>query len=427
MRDPGYKFLSPHNVWCMGKLMYDLLTLAWPFDLEDTMEKDTTEARYYGEYNEHAIPEIKTTKKPEYSNLIRDLIRECLHIKIAKRPTPEQVLERAQRGLEAVMRSSEGRMGNRNGPRLYYMGNEINHMPVGDAGLSMGRADWAAVRGDVFPNPLWQPLLSGRWADEVRGGQLVNQPIEEGGPKRKRRPVHGYVKADPHSLNYMQNRRAVTWKLLSSTLDGEQGKDDEEEQRRQRELDFQDEVANTRQESGPHNGQEVGPTPSINDAASAVDDAEKEAAATQRALEFLQAMAREMVHPNLDRDPRTTANAPTDSSNVNARPPSSQARPSSKNEARLPSNQRQPPSSQAQQQSNQPQPPSNQSQLPSDQSQPPSDQPQPPTGQQPQAPPRQQSRRPRKRRRVMGISIDEDFQEATGRVVRGHNLRKRRG
>jgi hypothetical protein len=271
--------------------MYDLLTLSWPFDLDDRMDKYTTEARYYGEYNEHAISEIKTKKKPEYSNLIRDLIRECLHIKIAKRPTPEQVLERTKRGLEAVVRSREGETGDRNGPRLYYMGNEINHMPVGGAGLGVSRGDWAAIREQFFLNPLWQPLLSGRWADEVKSGELVNRPIEEGGPKRKRRPVHGNVKADVH------NQRGVAWVLRSSSLDRE---------------------------------------------------------------------------------------TPTQPSNILPRPPSDQARR-------------------------------------------PSNQPQPPSGQQPQAPPSQQPRRPKKRRRVMGISIDEDFQEATGRVVEGHNLRKRRG
>jgi len=361
MADPGYKFLSPHNVWCMGKLMYDLLTLAWPFSLDENME-NTTEARYYGEYNEHTIPEIKTNRKPEYSTLIRDLIRECLHIKIAKRPTPEQIFERTQRGLEAVVRSREGETGDRNGPRLYYMGNEINHMPLGDAGLDFSHEDWAAVKKEFFVNPLWQPLLSGRWTDAVSSGKLVNRPIEEGGPKRKRRPVQGNVKPDSRPLNEGRNNRGVIWKLRSSSVDREQVEDDEEKQRRQRE-DNQDEVAR----------------PSKNDAAEAVDDANMEPTLSQQANALLDALEEEMEHPRLplEEAPPTTANAPTESSNVHARPPSNQ--------------------------------------------------PQPPLGQQPQAPPSQQPRRPKNRRRVMGISIDEDFQEATGRVVKGHNLRRRRG
>jgi hypothetical protein len=374
MNDPGYKFLSTHNVWCLGKLMYDLMTLAWPHVLDAHMDNLTTEERYYGEYNEHAIPEIKTNKLPEYSSLLRDLIRECLHIKIGKRPNPEELVERTRRGLEAMVRSRQEEIRDPNGPRLYYMGNEINHMPTGGAGLPMRRDDWAAFRAGHFPNPLWQPLLSGRWADEVRTGELVNQPIEEGGPKRKRRPVHGNVKADARPLDFMNDQRGVIWKLRSSSLDREEDGANEGNE------ENEENMGNRMQKSGPHNAQELNPKPSKNDAVKARDAAEEAPTELQLATDFLADLAQDMAHPRLpplEEPPLIIVNPPTEPSNGQPRPASNQ----------------QPPSP-----SNQPPPPSNQQALPS-----------------------------RKRRRVMGISIDENFQEAEGRVVRGHNLRKWRG
>lgn len=340
--------------------MYDMMTLAWSYGLDDKMDRYTTEARYYGAYNEHAIPEIRTKKKPEYSSSLRDLIRECLHIKIAKRPTPQQLLEHIQSGLAAMVRSRQEDAGEPNGPRVYHMGNEINHMPVGDAGLTMTRDEWKVFRADHWLNPLWQPLLSGRWAEKVRNGELVKQPIEEGGPKRERRPINGTVKPDPRPLDAFLNHRGVIWKLRSSSLDGDlqgENEDNGDNDRRQREIDYQNEIADRIRKSGPHDTRELSPKPNDGGGAKLADTFEEARTSMQRAADRLAAMAGEMVHPGdvpPSQIPRIILHPPGEASNHQPRPK-------------------------------------------------------------------------RKRKRAMGISIDENFQEAEGRVVRGHNLRKRRG
>ena len=340
--------------------MYDMMTLSWSYDLDERMDRSTTEARYYHEYNEHAIPEIRTKKNPEYSSSLRTLIRECLHIKIGKRPTPEQLLERTQRGLEAAVRSRRLDAEDDDGPRVYHMGHEINHMPVGDAGLSMHRYDFVALRNEHFPDPAWQPLLSARWASAVRNGNLINQPVEEGGPKRGRPPLKATVRHDPRPLDARANPHGVKWKLRPLASEkvgpGDNGDDDDVDDDRQRDLEYQKEIGERIRNTGPHDTQELIPNPDNGDAARPRNASEDTRTSLERATDHLIAMAREMAHPrNVPpvQGPRLRLNPP-------------------------------------------------------------------------KTPPDHQPRSTRKRRRAMGLSIDENFEEAEGHVVEGHNLRKRR-
>ncbi len=360
MRNPGYKFLSAHNVWGLGKLMYDLLKLAYWYGLDDGM-RSTTEELYYQEYDQHAIPEITTRKKPEYSTTLRELVRECLHIEIRKRPTPDQLLARTREGLETAMRSrrrnadeSNNAEVSKNPPRVYYMGSEINHMPIGDAEIRMGRDEWREFRGDLWPDPAWQPLLSARWAPEVQKGLLVNHPVVEGGPTRQRPWLDATVRRDPQPL--LGNPRGVIWTPRSSPsrgdaqrIDGVGGDDDH-----QREAQYQHELGQRVRDSGPHDTQKINSSPNNSNTTRRPDAFEAARARQERAVDHLAALAGDMPHPPA---------VPSGPKRVKLNPP--------------------------------------------------------------KPPPKQQPQRRQRRRRAMDLSIDDDFREAEGHFIEGHNLRKR--
>lgn len=359
MLEPGYKFLAAHNVWGFGKVMYDMLTLSWSDELDEKMHKTTTEAEYYGSLREHAIPEIRTNKKPEYSSDLRDLIRECLHIEIGKRPTPQQLLERTQRGLEAAAQSRLQGADDHDGPRVYHMGNEINHMLRGDAGLPAQRSDWKAIREQFWMDPHWEPLLSGRWAPQVRSGELANRPIEEGGPKRPVRPFAGSVRADPRPIDNFQNHRGVIWTLpsLSPERDtpGNNGGSDGDNQR---DLAHPYNPGENKPSSGPHDTGELSPRPNEGDAARPPDAPDDALTNAERTTQRPAEAAGETGQPG------NVSTGPVQRLKINP----------------------------------------------------------------PKAAPKEQlpRKQTKKRKRVMGISLDDIAQEVQGRNVEGHNLRPKR-
>jgi hypothetical protein len=300
MVDPGYRFLSGHNVWACGKLMHDMLTLAYPSLVDQQMNTFIKEADYYGRYEQNGIPPIATSKRTEYSPLLRDLIRECLHIEIGKRPTPRQLEERTLQGLQAAVRSRRETAGEPEGPRLYYMGHEINHMPVGNAGIPMRRRDFRAIKRGEWPDPAWQPLLSGRWSPQVKNGDLINQPIEEGGPKRELPRLMATVRSDVQLL--IENDRGVKWKLHSSPaqIDSQAsngGEDDDDDDGSEEEKQYQRELGQKIRNSGTHDTQERTPSPNEGNATNRRQSLERLIARQRAAFDYLAEEAARIAHP----------------------------------------------------------------------------------------------------------------------------------
>jgi serine/threonine protein kinase len=222
--------------------MYDLMKLAWWYGLGDKMNS-TTEERYYNDYDQHAIGEITTRKNPEYSPGLRDLVRKCLHIDIGKRPTSQQLLERTTVGLQEAFSSRQQNTEDPNTLRVYYMGHEINHMPVGDANAAMRRVDWKDLRRDQWADPTWQPLLSGRWAPQVKNGELVTQPTQEGGPKRKVPSLDTTIKRVSQP-----KIPGVIWKVRSSSSKSDGRGDNRADQNN----DAQEETELSKTDRGPN-------------------------------------------------------------------------------------------------------------------------------------------------------------------------------
>jgi hypothetical protein len=231
MAYPGFQFLQPHNVWAIGRTMHDLLTLHYPYFLRSRMEH-ISERRYYNNLKEHAIPVIVTKRTPEYSEPLRKLIRECLHVEIGKRPAAEEVLERALDGVEKVReaRRKKGGGGAESvGPKLFYMGHEINHMPIGDANISMARSEWDELNEDHWPDPDLEKLHSARWEPKKRADKSGKEPVGEGERLQKRRRLDAHVRGDSRRLE--SNSRGVIWNLHPSAtaLKENVGNDDDDD------------------------------------------------------------------------------------------------------------------------------------------------------------------------------------------------------
>ena len=166
---------KPHNVWALGKTVFDITYQAEPNALEDdkndaarTMQmggpvKDghfaPDDMSYYAEIFHKHYRDEQPPRFTYSADLLR-LIRDCLEPRPERRPTSLQILERAQAGQEAHLNGLRaGADANGRVPvdssqpltqltRLHYVGNEINKMSMGDANFSLRR------RRDLFVKQL---------------------------------------------------------------------------------------------------------------------------------------------------------------------------------------------------------------------------------------------------------------------------------
>lgn len=164
--------------------MYELLTLE---DRGSVNRKiaGVTEVGYWGRMQQEAIAEIRTNRRPEYSRKLRELIRHCLRISPRARPTVERIHSNTSQHLAGLVRAVENPdTGLRDGTRVYYMGNEINDMPIGQASISYSPTEFAISNDRKFIDPELESLREGRWdpINIVRHGEDL--PAVPGGRKR---------------------------------------------------------------------------------------------------------------------------------------------------------------------------------------------------------------------------------------------------
>ncbi|KAF7512951.1 hypothetical protein GJ744_012054 [Endocarpon pusillum] len=189
---PGYHFDPTHNTYCVGKIMFELLTLRGSDRTKSEIE-GLTEHQYWHEFERNAIEEIRTARQPEYSYELRNLIRCCLKTAPATRPTHRELWQITGNELRSRVQAVEDpATGLKNGPRVFYMGNEINDMPIGQQDLSSDQAipfterSFSANRERRYQDPELEPLLGGRWDPQLqrRRGRIPS-PVR-GGRKRPR-------------------------------------------------------------------------------------------------------------------------------------------------------------------------------------------------------------------------------------------------
>lgn len=213
-KQPGYQFGPAHNIWAIGFIMWEMLTLRDFADLGEEIER-LTERQYWGLLQEEAILEVETTQVPEYSDDLLVLIRECLRISPQRRPTASDIFERTKKALvDSNQTVQQGDQPSKNGTRLYYRGHEINDMPRvcnPRRPIKYSKRRFWAFKDRAFRDRGLETLQDGRW-----------QPRTQ--PSRERPDVKGEKKRpyDDDAFIFMRAdddpKRAVKRRLKISDL-----------------------------------------------------------------------------------------------------------------------------------------------------------------------------------------------------------------
>jgi hypothetical protein len=158
----GFTFSSQQNVWGVGKIVMDMLTLAEPSELDRIFDAITEE--YYTGTTPRQVPSFDRAEFPEYSTSLLDLVEQCLRFERVLRPTPAALVTLTDVGLkEALQRLQAAGMGIEQAvacvPRLYFKENEINHMPRGNVDLRYNEGEWNRLLTSGFQDPAWEPLI----------------------------------------------------------------------------------------------------------------------------------------------------------------------------------------------------------------------------------------------------------------------------
>lgn len=183
--------------------MLELLTLKRLEDLNREIQR-LEESDYWGPMDEEGIVEIQTTRQPEYSFELRDLIRRCLRTSPKRRPTHEELYNDTLQALESkVQATNDPITGLKTGPRVFYMGHEINDMPVGQRDLGEDQAipyherEFKVFNRTRYMDPDLETLRNGRWDPVVQlNGNDIASPVP-GGRKRRQSGVGYLFMPDP--------------------------------------------------------------------------------------------------------------------------------------------------------------------------------------------------------------------------------------
>ncbi|KAK5101223.1 hypothetical protein LTS08_004830 [Lithohypha guttulata] len=210
--DPGFGLEQPTNVWGIGKIMFDLITLARP---SDYAAMSTQDFEQYQRNDQHALPDFtetpflfsnrrrrevdpvterRTYKPSPYSGELMKLVARCMKPSIKDRILPAELLEQTAAGLKQFaypdLESSEGELepdsegttteatepeatepetASENTTtevaavppslEVYYKSNEINEMEVGDEDFLRQSDDVGDLLGVDNLDPDWQPLI----------------------------------------------------------------------------------------------------------------------------------------------------------------------------------------------------------------------------------------------------------------------------
>jgi len=152
------------SIWPIGAVMYQLATLDEADVLDDVVEDILAENRQ--EYEDGGIIDHVTTQQEadrEYSDDLRELIRDCLKLRPKDRPTPTELTSRTMRGLQACFDREANLAKVTNGAseaRLHVMSaeNSINQLREGRYHFDRDDAFWRRFVRDL----MWVP---GEWGD----------------------------------------------------------------------------------------------------------------------------------------------------------------------------------------------------------------------------------------------------------------------
>ncbi len=143
--------------------------------------------------NNAGIPEIRTSRDPEYSVELRELVRMCLRPVPASRPGIPELLRRINLARKALRKYSHTIYStNSSAPhpeleRVFYRGNEIDQMQPGNWEPSRAAAavdpdkpesGFRDPSAEVINFPRWPPAPSTRNEEEVSDDSSIVVPAE---------------------------------------------------------------------------------------------------------------------------------------------------------------------------------------------------------------------------------------------------------
>jgi hypothetical protein len=145
------------NVWPIGMIIYLLMTLT---DIHDWIKK--TEPFLEADFicsGQHVTGPIRTDRQPEYSEQLRDLVRECLRPAIAKRPSVTQLVTRTRVGMERFRTTSRTGRDTTRAPKLTHLKRSLSVLGGLPAARPQQPNQEAATSHPITKSsaPTWEP------------------------------------------------------------------------------------------------------------------------------------------------------------------------------------------------------------------------------------------------------------------------------
>lgn len=154
------------NIWPIGMVLYLLMTLTDVYKWMD--ETETISEEDFIRQGKHVIGPVQTRRKPEYSEQLRDLVRECLNPAVTKRPTVSRLITRTRAGLEGFRTRSPNGKDTTKVPRLVHLKDSVSLLPQGRPRPVRPKAADNPVAESTTPRtgfrqktPTWQPRRGG--------------------------------------------------------------------------------------------------------------------------------------------------------------------------------------------------------------------------------------------------------------------------
>ena len=136
-----HRITAAANVWAIGITMWQMMTLNEAFEVRHILERMKEHQR--DAWAGRVIRSLKTQRKPEYSDDLRNMVLKCMMMTPEKRLTPKDALNTIDLKLSQHYHQNGG-TGDviPDGPRVYYKKNEINEMPRGPVNFGMDQKWW---------------------------------------------------------------------------------------------------------------------------------------------------------------------------------------------------------------------------------------------------------------------------------------------
>ena len=151
-----HRITAASNIWALGLTLYMLVTMESSSSINKMIE-NVTEVEYRINGNHFmTLNQLRSRQCPDYDDELGALVHECLNLNPEKRPTTQELLTRIDSHLERNSAPDTYK----EAEKLYYKGNEINHMPTGRFFVNRRSDHWWERFNEVqaWTDPDLEPL-----------------------------------------------------------------------------------------------------------------------------------------------------------------------------------------------------------------------------------------------------------------------------